>query len=273
MPENSKTLDFLLRFIYPSTANPELVDLNDLPDLLRATDKFFLQEMHAYLRSALLSHSLVKSDVIKVYCIAFHNNLPEEVKALSRIALKENRNWYTKRMDNRNFELYYLRLFRFHQERAETVQGILENHIPDSCSHICMECHYYRRKMKEELEATESEKRASICQQEDRRYRAWASGVEYDDSWDEEPCGDFEKHDLPRWWDIFRSKARQHSCPSSNSLFSAEVVMDRIAESSCGSCWKKGSRWMKMLDEVKKVVDALPDCIDLAEYGTCKPWF
>jgi len=89
MQEDSKTLDILLRFFYPSTVaeDPSLESLTDILAIIGAARKYSLDAAETQVRQALVNPKVLKADPIRCFAIARNARFKDETMTAARYSL------------------------------------------------------------------------------------------------------------------------------------------------------------------------------------------
>ncbi|KAG9313125.1 hypothetical protein JVU11DRAFT_6575 [Chiua virens] len=91
MAEDSKTLDSLLRFCYPSTLadDPNLEVLEDVIDVLEAAKKYSLESLERKICRTLSNPKILKAEPLRCFAIAHRGNLREETRLAAKYTLTQ----------------------------------------------------------------------------------------------------------------------------------------------------------------------------------------
>jgi hypothetical protein len=89
--EDSKTLDALLRFCYPSTLvdDPNIEVLNDAMDVLEAARKYSLDAIEKKARQAIANPKILEAEPLRCFAIAHRGRLREETILAARYTLTQ----------------------------------------------------------------------------------------------------------------------------------------------------------------------------------------
>ena len=89
--EDSKTLDILLRFCYPSTLvdDPNLEVLKDAMDVLEAARKYSLDAIEKKARQAIANPKILEAEPLRCFAIAHQGRLREETLLAARYTLTQ----------------------------------------------------------------------------------------------------------------------------------------------------------------------------------------
>ena len=89
--ENSKTLDALLRFCYPSTLvdDPNIEVLKDAMDVLEAARKYSLDAIEKKARQAIANPKILEAEPLRCFAIAHRGGLREETILAARYTLTQ----------------------------------------------------------------------------------------------------------------------------------------------------------------------------------------
>lgn len=136
LAENTKTVDILLRFIYP-IPDPHITTLDELALVLAAAYKYDMAVVIDSLRRQLVELRFVKEYPTRVYAIAARFDLEEEAKIASRYTLGINVLDCPLHDDLKHITAYsYHRLLDLHRRRAEAAMALLQ--LQDNVK--CMKC-------------------------------------------------------------------------------------------------------------------------------------
>jgi len=83
--EDSKTLDKLLLFIYPSARSPKLRTLEDVVAMMEASRKYEMAMVAEYAQSAL--SAFAETEPLRVFCVAYSFQLKEETTRAAKLCL------------------------------------------------------------------------------------------------------------------------------------------------------------------------------------------
>ena len=134
--EDARTLDMLLRCVYPTT-RPAIDTFEDLSLVLEAASKYDLTPAIDHLRTVLMSSRFVEADPVRAYAIACRFDLEDEARAASRCTLRVHVLDNPLSEDLKHISAFqYHRLLSLHRQRAAAAQELLV--IPDSVK--CMMC-------------------------------------------------------------------------------------------------------------------------------------
>jgi hypothetical protein len=125
--ESRKTLDTLLRFVYP-TPDPVITTLDELSSLIGAAVKYDFTAVMIALSTLLVSSRFIESTPTRVYAIACRYDLEEAAKLASRYTLSVDvldRGCPPEDLQNIT-ALSYHRLLEFHRARAQAAQNLLK---------------------------------------------------------------------------------------------------------------------------------------------------
>jgi hypothetical protein len=89
MQEDSKTLDILLRFFYPSTLteDPSLESLTDILAIIGAARKYSLDSVEKQVCQALANPKVLKTDPVRCFAIARNARFKDETMTAARYSL------------------------------------------------------------------------------------------------------------------------------------------------------------------------------------------
>ncbi|KAG9313123.1 hypothetical protein JVU11DRAFT_6573 [Chiua virens] len=89
MAEDSKTLDSLLRFCYPSTLadDPNLEVLEDVIDVLEAAKKYSLESLEKKICRTLSNPKILEAEPLRCFAIAHRGDLREETRLAAKYTL------------------------------------------------------------------------------------------------------------------------------------------------------------------------------------------
>jgi len=91
MQEDSKTLDILLRFLYPSTLaeDPSLESLTDILAIIGAARKYSLDTVEKQVCQALVNPKVLKTDPVRCFAIARNARFKDETMTAARYSLRQ----------------------------------------------------------------------------------------------------------------------------------------------------------------------------------------
>ncbi|KAI0703273.1 hypothetical protein C8Q76DRAFT_787669 [Earliella scabrosa] len=128
VPESDQVLDNLLRFIYP-IADPEILELKDIADVLQAAVKYEIRAVVQTLTRLLCSSHFLDQDLIQVYDLAIRFNLKDALNLCRRAVLKQPARWPSTSTLGGNLRLGHLHhLIAFHRSTAFAAVSLLEDH-------------------------------------------------------------------------------------------------------------------------------------------------
>jgi hypothetical protein len=124
--EDSKTLDALLRFCYPSTLvdDPKIEMLKDAMDVLEAARKYSLDAIEKKARQAIVNPKILEAEPLRCFAIAYRGCLREETILAASYTLAQPLipSWF------QEIELItvtdLLSLFSYHQQCGDAVYAL-----------------------------------------------------------------------------------------------------------------------------------------------------
>jgi len=139
LPEPTKTLDILLRYIYP-IPSPKIEDFATLTNVLVSAEKYGAEGVTSRLRTILASSYFLDLDPLRVYAIACRWSFLEEAKLASThtvyVDLAKQGELCTEEMKYMS-GLDYHRLLVLQQARKDTVQKVVaEQPVLGSCCYV-----------------------------------------------------------------------------------------------------------------------------------------
>ncbi|EKM60022.1 uncharacterized protein PHACADRAFT_250876 [Phanerochaete carnosa HHB-10118-sp] len=134
--ENARTLEMLLRCVYP-VPKPTIDTFEDLAAVLEAASKYDLISAIDHLRTLLVAPRFVDADPVRAYAIACRFDLEAEARVVSRATLRVRVLDAPLSEDLRHISAFaYHRLLALHSQRAAAAQELLI--VPDTVK--CMMC-------------------------------------------------------------------------------------------------------------------------------------
>lgn len=134
--ESSKTLETLLRYVYP-IPNPSISTLDELNLVLGAALKYDFAVVVETLRRLLTAREFLETSPTRVFAIASRHDLEEEAKLASRYTLNINILDCPLSDDLKYITAYsYHRLLNLHRRRSQAAQALLK--LPENVK--CMQC-------------------------------------------------------------------------------------------------------------------------------------
>lgn len=139
--ENHRTLEGLLRFVYPMP-DPPVETLDEISSLLGAATKYDMTAAIDVLRRLLVAPQYVQASPTRVYAIASRYDLEEEAKIASRHTLGIDVLNCPLHEDLKYITAYaYHRLLNLHKRRAEAALELLKITEDVKCM-VCNGMHY-----------------------------------------------------------------------------------------------------------------------------------
>lgn len=86
VPEDSSTLDILLRFCYP-IKDPILENIKEVEEVLEAAMKYGMEAVEERVRKAMVAPSLLERNSLSLFAIAYRHGLELEAKTAARYSL------------------------------------------------------------------------------------------------------------------------------------------------------------------------------------------
>jgi hypothetical protein len=277
MSEDSITLDLVLRYIYP-IPNPIISKFEQLQDVLRAADKYFMESVKEAVRAALISERFLAKNPVRVYLTACQYMFVDEAQRASRRALQDGIKTATPDVwMAEGCALAYGKLVRLFERRTERAIDILQSYIPQDHRQVCIECEHRRFRLSEigrdiRRQAVKRERQGTFRHERASWEERFQTQIEELGDMEDQMVMDtavaiktFDKDVLPIWWEHFlsRAKSRLRKFPSSRDICSMEFVAESIRESQCITCWSLLQHWMRDLTELQKRIDGLPDTVSI----------
>ncbi|KAH7922626.1 hypothetical protein BV22DRAFT_1094269 [Leucogyrophana mollusca] len=90
MTENSRTIDMLLRFCYPSASisDPKMEKIGDVEQVLEAATKYAMEGVEQKVRKVLVAPRFLEKEPLRVFAIAYRYHLEPEARAAAKYLLR-----------------------------------------------------------------------------------------------------------------------------------------------------------------------------------------
>lgn len=134
--ESSDVLDTVLRLVYP-IPDPVISTIQELTPVLDAAIKYDFTNVVNTLRKLLISPHFLQTSPVRIFALACHYELDEEMKIASKYTLGINMLDGPPTEDLKHITGYsYHCLLNFHRQRSKAAQSLLQ--IPSNIK--CMQC-------------------------------------------------------------------------------------------------------------------------------------